>query len=374
MCRTYHVTIYTPFLIVLLSSCYQAAKFTFYPSSVITNDSSVDNESTETSFTTVSTTTDSVLIPENLTAVAINSNSIRLTWQVSTEAPLLSEFIVIWTKLSNDSTSKNTTVNGRNEIEIGNLDAWTEYRFTVAVLLKDHDVDLRFSANTTERTEPSAPSQLEIHNITSKNTSIFVEWKEPKHPNGPLDGYIIILETEKNENLKNNTYNRSTTLHTFERLNPWTNYTVILIAFNEWNGIKLKTKVDKTVETLYGVPSVPENFSVVTNISTAILTWEHPKNPNGPLDGFRITCRKINDSDLVNETNVDRDVKSYLIDGLAPWTNYSFTIVAYNSNLTSREATAFEKTLADAPSEPREFVVIVKSSRAILFSWKHPEN
>lgn len=385
MCCVDHVAIYTPFwVIVLVSSCCQifpcfSASLTSPNSTTISIISTKSFSSSTVLNSTFSVSTQqpgttqspNIEVIENLTATTINSSAIKLEWDFHNGYIDGHKLNISWRKIPSNSISNYITVD-KNETAkiIDGLEVWTEYLFRIEIYNENNSVS---NLNITEKTGPSAPSKPSKFDSNSTSTMIYVQWKEPDKPNGPLDGYEILLNKE-NKLLSNETLERNITEKIFKDLDPWTNYSIVIIAYNIWKSNKLTNEISTIIQTLFAAPSIPRNFTAFTNSSNAIfLKWIAPESPNGPLDGFRITYWRNKDGPSDNKI-IDVNFTSILIDDLDPWTWYNFSIVAFNRDLLSKEVNTSQKTASGAPSIPRNFTANTESSNTILLKWNAPES
>ena len=104
-----------------------------------------------------------------------------------------------------------------------------------------------------------------------------------------------------------------------------------------------------TVKTYPGISTPPTSFSVTRLSSTSVeLMWGYPVTPRGPIQGYLVThnvslmenVEKINISTsnyVVHTCNItvltnDTGTQEYIINGLTPYTTYSFSVRAYSYN------------------------------------------
>ncbi|KAL9967588.1 hypothetical protein ACROYT_G025850 [Oculina patagonica] len=247
---------------------------------------------------------------------------------------------------------------------VGNLDKWTSYEVKVrAVTIAPGP----FSDKVIVRTDESVPSQpRQVFAKAVNSNAIFVNWTEPVEMNGLLVKYQVKY-SEKDSleaiNTKDVGQNKSVLL---TALNPFTLYVINVSAFTRKGEGSPATVEELTDE---GRPSPPRNLTAKSINSSAILvSWVTPVNLNGKIK-YRLSFNKR--SELVYDGNGTR----YLVSNLKPYTQYTFSLVAYNIkyNLTSAAVHTLESTPQDAPSgHPQNVRAITNSSSSIILYWLPP--
>lgn len=80
----------------------------------------------------------------------------------------------------------------------------------------------------------------------------------------------------------------------------------------------------------YPAPSEPTNLTWTRlNDTNALVAWNEPNTPNGPIDGYEISVSELGSRDL-NSTNVGRNASSFEVPELVAGTKYTIRLAAYN--------------------------------------------
>ena len=79
-------------------------------------------------------------------------------------------------------------------------------------------------------------------------------------------------------------------------------------------------------------PSEPMNFNLLPNTSSSLsANWEVPARPNGIILGYTISCTTPPTSAMPITFIVPGSVRSHLLTGLEPFTNYTCEVRANTS-------------------------------------------
>ncbi|KAL3250612.1 hypothetical protein MRX96_055455 [Rhipicephalus microplus] len=267
-------------------------------------------------------------------------------------------------------------------INIGNLLPWSAISVKVRAMYmngSDH-VALGDSGYLCFETLAEAPGKPEDFRVTAvETTSADIEWKEPRVKNGALGGYIINM-CKGNESVESDckeapsfqlTINdSSTTAHKLDGLDPWTNYTVALAAFNrDANGSKMISDVSTVVfQTDAVAPGSVTRLSVVevTNCSIS-LDWSKPNITRGKVKYYNVTyciaasCESA--TDACDTLQVDEEEVN--ITNLKPWTFIAIRVAAVNlmkngTELLGDAASLCERTKIGVPSRPESINAAAK--------------
>ncbi|KAL3250570.1 hypothetical protein MRX96_055473 [Rhipicephalus microplus] len=286
------------------------------------------------------------------------------------------------------------TVKARQaSINIGNLLPWSAISVKVRAMYmngSDH-VALVDSGYLCFETLAEAPGKPEDFRVTAvETTSADIEWKEPRVKNGALGGYIINM-CKGNESVESDckeapsfqlTINdSSTTAHKLDGLDPWTNYTVALAAFNrDANGSKMISDVSIMVfQTDAVAPGSVTRLSVVevTNCSIS-LDWSKPNITRGEVKYYNVTyciaasCKSA--TDACDTLQVDEEEAN--ITNLKPWTFIAIRVAAVNlmkngTELLGDAASLCERTKIGVPSKPESINAAAKGD-SIVIRWEPP--
>src|SRR5690606_37077371 len=99
---------------------------------------------------------------------------------------------------------------------------------------------------------PSQPENVEVQNSVNledaKKTLVRVKWLRPKEPNGPIDGYEVkFVGGSKEVPIQ---VDRENTFVETTELEAYTDYTVTVEAYNDYQGHRLSNSSTKPLMTL----------------------------------------------------------------------------------------------------------------------------
>ncbi|KAL3218830.1 hypothetical protein MRX96_031363 [Rhipicephalus microplus] len=247
-------------------------------------------------------------------------------------------------------------------------------------------ITFRWDVTKTFRTSPLAPSQpYQIFATKHSPSSLDVSWRFPTALNGPLDGYRIRWCQASNcvpsqEILPD----RRTRDFRVTGLQPYRQYHVYVSGFN----------VDShSGQTLYGAEASLSEYTLPTYPSEPSLSFTKvstsqvnvvvgvPKYTNGPINGYVLTwCPKLRCyGDYVNTREIAQsNAGTQSVTGLQPWTEYEFTVRAFNTIPTdsrraySEEVKGTVVPMPFSPSGPQSFKATALSATAVKLTWDLP--
>ncbi|XP_077528731.1 tyrosine-protein phosphatase 10D-like isoform X2 [Haemaphysalis longicornis] len=254
------------------------------------------------------------------------------------------------------------------------------------------------------RTAAEAPGQpVNLQITTVETTSATVSWAEPKVKNGPLDGYDLSvcaandsagLSCEGENVTQAVTLNGSSkTEYTLTGLDPWTDYIVVLVAFNRGpdNDTKMASpEATKVFQTDAAVPGSITKFSFteVTNTSIKLL-WTQPDFLGGNLDHYNVTHCKVERCSAHNQyglysVSLQADCRTQPVNttsihltNLEPWTSYELSVAAVSelrdgTHLTGSAAELCAVTKQGVPGKVADMAVSTTAD-TLLVKWRRPE-
>uniref|UniRef100_A0A9J7ZW87 Protein tyrosine phosphatase receptor type Q n=1 Tax=Cyprinus carpio carpio TaxID=630221 RepID=A0A9J7ZW87_CYPCA len=161
-------------------------------------------------------------------------------------------------------------------------------------------------------------------------------------------------------------------MYVVRRLSPFTEYTFSVTAKNIiGEGPSTEVKV-KTTEQ---VPSSVQNVSYQNLTSTSIrVTWEPPLNPNGKLTHYTVYAQNLLTNQQLRQM---ADTTTEVLTGLDKYSSYKVRVAASTavgeSPLTDEDY-IFVMTLEDEPdSPPRDLAVVKTTSSTASLTWSPPE-
>ncbi len=265
--------------------------------------------------------------PKDLSATALSSNSIQLTWNSTAKT------FVVYRSLFNGNFAEVATVQSTSYTDKG-LNPSTTYFYQVKA---KNQYGLSNPSNVASATTLMLPPQAPVLNVTSFSTNtISLSWSEDKK----VDNFTIYRA------IKNSAFAQLTTLqgnifnYSDKNLTPETTYSYKIVASNKGGNSPFSNVV---VQMTNGLPPLPPSNLSVTDFSTNSinLSWENPKNITG-LEIYQSTSQ----STMVK--TLPASSTTYIATNLLSSTLYTFKLRAFNkwgysdfSNIISQMTKAF---------------------------------
>lgn len=235
---------------------------------------------------------------------AINSTALFVNWSM----PEITNGLLLSYQLKTNDIVSYTGLN--TSFLSSGLTPYKAYAF---VLIACTAGGCTASAAVIGRPDEAVPSGMAVPvlQVTSA-TSIEVTWSSPLQPNGVITSY----ELRRNTTLIQIT---TQTQYVDADLQPGTTYAYQVTAFNSKGGAQSPSASISTFPTS-PVGMLPPLLEVVS--STLVrATWQPPLKPNGNIINYTL----YRDADVVLP---QLQQLSVVVNGLDPWTNYSFRIQA----------------------------------------------
>ncbi|BHF79190.1 hypothetical protein SprV_0602230900 [Sparganum proliferum] len=258
------------------------------------------------------------LTPRDLTATALNSSAIRVTWkEPSRSGELSGKYNLI---IYSDVREKGFTLHATEDI-ITDLEPSTTYELKVCAFW-ENGRPVNEYASTSVTTLPLGLTPRDLTATALNSSAIRVTWKEPSR-SGELSGkYNLIIYSDVHE--------KGFTLHATEDiimdLEPSTTYELKVCAFWE-NGRPVNEYASTSVTTL-PLGLTPRDLTATALNSSAIrVTWKEPSR-SGELSG---KYNLIIYSD-VHEKGFTLHATEDIIMDLEPSTTYELKVCAFWEN------------------------------------------
>ncbi|GFR07141.1 receptor-type tyrosine-protein phosphatase delta, partial [Trichonephila clavata] len=166
--------------------------------------------------------------PPKEVSTEVNVTSIILTWQQPDHVPgMLLDYLLSW----GVQGTPESTVTIKNEFlhyDAVGLRPYTAYSFRLAART---EAGAGPAVSVSIRTEITTPSiTRELRAVDGTDTSIFLEWLAPEHPNGPLVSYTVKWYDASNSSDTVGLQETNSTSFRIENLEPSTNYSVQVVA------------------------------------------------------------------------------------------------------------------------------------------------
>ncbi|XP_068673675.1 receptor-type tyrosine-protein phosphatase S-like isoform X2 [Montipora foliosa] len=223
-----------------------------------------------------------------------------------------------------------------------------------------------------QETAPSPPRNLQLHVVSS--TSIKASWDEPETKNGNITRYVV---SYGKKGIDSHVYTTETK-YRLTSLDENTLYSVQVIAETNVSGNPSGTKQATTLEDAPSSDPVIKkgrDGTKAEDAHTIRVVWEEipQKDQNGIIIGYSVFYNEKGQSENFSK-NATASQTSALIGGLKPFTIYCIKIAGYTKVGRSplMDPCREVKTLQKGPSQPRDVMLLAKSSTSILVSWKEP--
>ncbi|XP_068088985.1 usherin isoform X3 [Hyperolius riggenbachi] len=325
--------------------------------------------------------------PEDLkpaTARATSAYSMHVNWTgPSRPHGLITKYVIIYGLNAREMTSaaldKSTlTVPGTTyEAKVFGLLPATTYHICIEASNSAGSVTSGWSSVETWEAAPSG-----LTNFTTEKRengrALLIQWSPPERTNGILLMYNIYSDG----NLE---YSGLSQQFLFRRLEPYTNYSLLLEACTSGGCTRTFPQLIQTEEAAPSsqLPPLIQSF----NASHITLSWSPPSQPNGKMTRYEVIKRnmqedspdsrkKQSESVVFRETNIKQRAFTFTDSELHPWTHYEYKIRSWNSVGYTDSPWTVAQTSQAAPSlllPPRVFHGESGSSH-IIIEWSEPDD
>ncbi|XP_039192169.1 usherin isoform X7 [Crotalus tigris] len=315
-------------------------------------------------------------------AQAISAHSVFLNW-TSPASPnsAISQYHVVYQERQNDPTIKTQdalTVPGEMyQTYLFGLKPYTIYDIHIVAVNNAGQVA---SPWTSVRTLEASPSGLSNFTMDKKENgrALLLRWAEPSKPNGNIKIYNIF-------NDGNLEYSGLSRQFLFRRLDPFTEYTLILEACTAAGCTRSSPQQIWTD----AAPPASQMAPVIhlVNATSIELSWSEPINSNGKIMRYEVIHRHTKENAsgenrtteeeniVFTEYNTGSNTFVYHAQHLQPWTTYEYKIRAWNSAGYTDSPWFAAKTSQAAPEGMAApmFTYIPQNPSKIWISWSLPE-
>lgn len=335
-------------------------------------------------------------MPRELQITTVEATSANVEWREPTvkNGPL--DGYVLTVCAVNESMENNCTEASSQDhmindsstttFKLSDLTPWTTYTITLVAFNRDVGGFEMLSGASTEsfRTDAVAPGKVAgLFLVEATNRSISLNWSKPEFTGGKVDHYDVthcIVESCEGVSEQCETLQTDEETANLTDLRPWTLYSVRVAAVNAMiNGTELRGEAAKLCErTKSGVPSRPENLRVTPKKDCIEISWKRPSKPNGELPQYKVDiCREdVDKGTKCNTRTVSGGETRTTFNHLAPWTAYSVSVAAQNTEgsvvLESESVSTTVTTPPDAASEPLNLKT-TEEQQSIDVTWDEPE-
>lgn len=298
--------------------------------------------------------------PGNLTATAVSSNQINLTWQDNSTSE--TGFLI---ERSEDGTSwAPVTTTAANVVSYPNTGVTYNktYYYRVSAINSAGSSSYSNTANTIiPNTAPAAPGNF---TAKAKSTSqIDLSWTD----NANNESSFVIEQSADGINWTPvATATANTTAYSHTGLSTLTTYQYRINSVNDYGN---SAYANVTATTLDVPPAAPGNL-VATAVSDSQIDLSWTDNSANET-GFRIEC-SLNQTKWDSITTVAADIINYSSIGLEANTQYYYRVLASNTggkSTYSNTANATTQNNPNPPTAPTSLVAILAYSNLIKLTW-----
>ncbi|XP_063998932.1 phosphatidylinositol phosphatase PTPRQ [Pogoniulus pusillus] len=215
--------------------------------------------------------------------------------------------------------------------------------------------------NLTVFTPPDVPGAVsDLHLAEVEDTRIKIAWRKPQQPNGIITQYRVKVLVQETEVTLENTILRGKRKDQIDSMEPY--------MINEnikpspiWNSVETASELYEGSAEMF--PSLQTTFPVVFTSVTA-------ENLPAVSGGAKMH------SALETQYTIDISAEevSYVINGLAPFTDYTISVSAFTAVGEGLPSVLTVKTLEQVPSSVQNISYKNVSSSSVLLYWDPPAN
>ncbi len=293
--------------------------------------------------------------PTGLIATLVNTNNIKLGWA----APALGGSPRYKLVISGGAGAGSVDLDSVTTYTAPGLDPNTTYTFKLTAV---NGTGASAEATLTKSTKPNAPGTPTA--VTTGTTSVALNWATVS--GNALANYTLTINggTPTNIGIPTLPYSAS-------GLMPNTSYTFVVKAVNV-DGLESDASGPLTVVTKPDSPGKPVPSNPTT--SSITLTWTAP--PSGGAAGYRLTIAGAGTGTGTTGTGglpALGNVLTTTVSGLSPNVNYTFTLVALNSEgVASAPAEPLVQPTKPGPPTTVQALPGATSATAVQLSWTAP--
>ncbi|ELW57889.1 Receptor-type tyrosine-protein phosphatase C [Tupaia chinensis] len=275
---------------------------------------------------------------------------------VATAIPARNSSAALPARTANITTTDNTSVMTTPKPSCGEKFAAISVGYEYDYI--NHTYSATLNATETVECQPECINNT-VHGLKEcENIDISISHTSCAFPNK-----IVSLNVPPDTSSNATVYKQTAVL---ENLNPKTKYKCDSQVF--YNNQMWKNE-SKVIETDYGAPDEPKNFTCDFDSTNVNITWQAPGNA---FHNFSF-CNKMK-QDVCHDLHANDT--SYVLGNLEPYTDFSITLRACISGRKIRcghEVVCMNKTKPGKPSQVQDMTVFLKSDNSVLVTCKPPE-
>uniref|UniRef100_A0A7N8XS43 Sidekick cell adhesion molecule 1 n=1 Tax=Mastacembelus armatus TaxID=205130 RepID=A0A7N8XS43_9TELE len=324
--------------------------------------------------------------PANVTAEAVSSTRIVLTWSSLPQAQkngVILGYKVLYNEKDSEGPPSVQVAEGEGSASLllGLLQKYTVYVLQVLAYTRMGDgppsnpILLR-----TKEDVPGPPVRMVFPEV--RLSSVRVVWQPPTNPNGIILGYQISYRLDSRDPLRWTTVEVGSNARQFTvtGLSPEQTYVFRLTARTAvgW-GEEQEARVVTTERRERPQPprklSVPQDGVESRHLR---LHWVTGGSGSSPLRYFTLQVKELPSGDWKTHTaDIPHNMTTWTIDRLKPFTSYRFRMLATNDvgdSIPSKDTEAVT-TLQDVPDEPPVILAVKPTTTtSVLVQWKRPSD
>ncbi|XP_069503689.1 protein sidekick-1 [Ambystoma mexicanum] len=324
--------------------------------------------------------------PPNITAEAVSSTQILLTWAAIPEPEqngLILGYKVLYKEKGLDLESGSHVVRGNQTLSVllTSLRKYVIYEIQLLAYTRIGD-GVPSAPPILERTKddvPGPPVKLVFPEV--RLTSVRIVWQPPEEPNGIILGYQIAYRLATGSPSKFITVEVGSTVRQFTAtdLTPELAYIFRASAKTRqgW-GEPLEAMVITTGKRER--PAPPRELSVPqaeVHSRSLQLHWVPGSDGSSPIRYFTLQVKILPNGEWQTySSSISHDASSCVIERLSPFTSYKLRLKATNDVGDSDFSAATEAvtTLQDVPDEPPSAVAVTpRTTTSVLIQWQPPK-
>ncbi|XP_019493865.1 PREDICTED: fibronectin isoform X7 [Hipposideros armiger] len=292
--------------------------------------------------------------PSQMQVTDVQDNSISVRWLPSS-SPVTGYRVTTTPKNGLGPSKTKTAGPDQTEMTIEGLQPTVEY--VVSVYAQNQNGESQPLVQTAVTTIP-APTNLKFIQVTP--TSLSAQWTPP---NVQLTGYRVrVTPKEKTGPMKEINLAPDSSSVVVPGLMVATKYEVSVYALKDTLTSRPAQGVVTTLENV----SPPRRARVTDATETTItISW---RTKTETITGFQVDAIPSNGQTPIQRT-ISPDVRSYIITGLQPGTDYKIYLYTLNDNARSSPVIIDASTAIDAPSNLH---FLATTPNSLLVSWQPP--
>ncbi|XP_069545786.1 protein sidekick-1-like isoform X2 [Brachyistius frenatus] len=322
--------------------------------------------------------------PVNVTAEAVSSSRILLTWSALPKAQkngVILGYKVLYSEKDSDGPCSVQVAEGEGSASLllGVLQKYTVHVLQVLAYTRIGDgppsspILLR-----TKEDVPGPPVRMVFPEV--RLSSVRVVWQPPTYPNGIILGYQIsyCLDSRDPQRWTTVEVGSNARQFTVTGLAPEQAYVFRLTARTAVGWGEQQEALVVTTERRER-PQPPRKLSVPQDEVKSRrlrLHWVSGGSGSSPLRYFTLQVKELPSGDWsIHTADIPHNVTAWTVDRLKPFTSYKFRMLATNDigdSVLSKE-TDPATTLQDVPDEPPVILTVKPTTTtSVLVQWKRP--